>query len=262
MHNHTHGELAHLLLERGAASNSREPWDRTPLSIAVENEALDLARMLLEHGASPHPLDGDTDPPLAVALKRGKEEVLELLLEFGADPSLPHPLHGSHLMHAVDLLPHLGQDSRLIRRLVEAGADLRLRDALGDTLLQKAVEASDQELLAVLLKHGADLNSENDLGSTALRQACSAESVEMVAALCEAGADPNRGSGVLGPPLVSTALNGNVAVLRLLLRHGARIPSADEADGNQEATYTRSILLDLAERGGEVSTLLREAGCS
>ena len=63
-------------------------------------------------------------------------------------------------------------DTRAVRKLLNAGADVDAKDDDGDTALQYAF---DVECVRMLIEAGADIHTENDNGETLLQNACSPE---------------------------------------------------------------------------------------
>ncbi|CAB0033173.1 unnamed protein product [Trichogramma brassicae] len=130
------------------------------------------ARKLLRRGA-----DVDCDSYKYSALQAAAwykhEDVVEVLLEAGADPNRPD-VEGSTPLHSLSWLCLCECESsrrycdkrkpveRIVRMLVEAGADIEARNRHGDTALQASVSRLDVELARVLLKHGASLSSLNE----------------------------------------------------------------------------------------------------
>ncbi len=65
----------------------KDPWGRTPLSLAADDEAAvayDMARALLQYGADPNGRDRDGLTPLHYAATAGNLAVVEMLVDRGA----------------------------------------------------------------------------------------------------------------------------------------------------------------------------------
>ena len=81
--------------------------------------------------------------------------------------------------------------SDLVWDLINAGADVKLKDNNGNTALMQAAASDNLETLKVLLDAGAAINTRNSDGRSALLIAASEGYVNIVRALVLAGADIN-----------------------------------------------------------------------
>ena len=93
----------------------------------------------------------------------------------------------------------------------------------GGELLAQAAGRGDMTRLRKLLDLGILIDSQNYARTTeynALGEAVRTHQAEAVALLLERGADPNR-YGVYGKPLEYAVTSGDVAIVRLLVKHGA-----------------------------------------
>ena len=162
------------LLTNGVAPNEPDRYGDTPLHLASNALSVKGMKVLLEFGADPNARNRAGHTPLLMVLGStlgSTREVdtldcLTLLLASNADPNIGapeyFPLHlacyGSHA-HAV--------------ALIDAGADVRLRDHLGRTPLHQACtgDRDRKEIIRLLLAHGADPNAQDTSGRTPLHYA-------------------------------------------------------------------------------------------
>lgn len=118
--------------------------------------------------------------------------------------------------------------------LLEAGSDINARDPDGRTALMHAVLASDAdaETVAALIERGADPKLQ-DSGQrwTALHFAARDQKTPIVEVLLRAGATTDARDAFGNTPLwrVVMAPKPDLALLRLLLAHGADPDAANEA---------------------------------
>ena len=150
-----------------------------------------------------------------------------------------------------------------VRRLLDAGADVDVRDSDGDTPLHGAAILSRFEVVALLLEAGAEVNARRSDGITPLHYAVSSSGgdPELIALLLEADADVNaRGSafhidfGSAGfTPLHAAVMWSGPEVVALLLQAGADV-NARRSDGITPLHSAEK------RRNPEVVTLLLEAG--
>jgi len=80
---------AATLLESGADPNARAAEGTTPLTLAVQNDAISMLRLLIDKGADVNLVGPDGVSPLKLAVKLDKREVVRLLLSAGASADAP-----------------------------------------------------------------------------------------------------------------------------------------------------------------------------
>lgn len=141
---------------------------------------------IADHTLSPYAADEEGDSTLSLAAALGKDSVVRRLL-------VSHPHAGAEqpaLLHAAWCAAQNGRDSAL-RRLLDAGvpANAVYADA---PLLITAVNSGKLKVAAVLLAAGADVNAADAEGNTPLLHAVVNGNYAMVKLLLEQGADPTR----------------------------------------------------------------------
>ncbi len=120
-------------------------------------------------------------------------------------------------------------DLTSVGQMLGAGANLAVRDALGDTPLMYAALYGSEECVRMLLDHGADPNKSNDSGATALMRA--AGSGDKAGLLLRAGAKVDARSDLSRTALLIAARkDGSTPVLEELLAQGAD-PHAPDSRG-------------------------------
>ena len=74
-------EMAHVLIERGAAVNASDTRGRTPLMYAAgaDHPNVEMVRFLLEKGADPAAKDSRGNTALDFAIQRGLPEMIRAL---------------------------------------------------------------------------------------------------------------------------------------------------------------------------------------
>ncbi len=129
------------------------------------------------------------------------------------------------------------QDVYLARDVLNHGFDINLRNVCGETPLMCAVNSENVDTVAFLLKNHADVNARDDQHSTCLHLAASnSKSGSITELLLRRNPDVEMMDGIGLTPLFLAAFNGNDAVVRRLLRFGAR-PEAKELDGFNALHY-------------------------
>ena len=122
--------------------------------------------------------------PLIVAAVRGNAEMLELLLAAGADPDGPGLLGLGTLAAAV---LSCAADEEIVRRLIDAGADLESGTRAGTTPTMLAFQERRIGIARLLLDAGADAKAVNRFGDGLLNYAIYMQEPVLIAAVLDRG---------------------------------------------------------------------------
>jgi ankyrin repeat protein len=147
-----------------------------------------------------------------------------LLVEAGADVKAKQADGRSVLYQAA----FAGNGNAVLRMLLEKGADANAATANGQTPLMAAAGRGDVEAMRLLLGRGATVDAKSGTGSTALMAAATSREPAAVALLVEAGADVNAATKKNETALANAATAGDEASVRLLLAKGAKVNLADD----------------------------------
>jgi ankyrin repeat protein len=232
-----HFQAVKYLVETGHFINFKSLSGATPLLFAVEADEMDIVKLLLKHKA---------DSSLALT----------------ADSNNHGPLgiyRGDYPLHAAVKLGKI----KIVQALIEAGADINARNAIGATPLLLAVAKDHVEVAKCLLQNGADLylaithlteNSELKKGDNAFIAAIKRGYKKMLAALFK---DPDQSiyAEDIESPLHCAVIEGKIESVQTLIELGADVNLPTKA-GN--------TLLQLAKRKGfnEIAEKLIESGAS
>jgi ankyrin repeat protein len=212
-------EVVKLLLAHGADVNGRETRrGQTALMWAVEQEHADVAWALIEAGADVYARSRSGFTPLLFAAQQGDLESVETLLGAGVDVNETSPRWGSALVAAAS---RGHQELSLI--LLGKGADPNAADGNGISVLHYALLKG----LAAMSSAAEHLATNAHLYRPNMN--------ELVQALLARGANPNAqlsATGIQGgsgarvsmagaSPLLAASTAADVALVRLLLEHGA-----------------------------------------
>ena len=227
------GVVKQLLDCRANVGLTTTKSNKYPLLIACEKNFRDIALMLLKRGADAN-VSKDRQTPLKLASANGDAVLVNELLYYGADTN--------QLQHISDTALH---------------AAVVGRKGVGNEALVKIAQR--------LLKSGAKANVLNHRGETPLYLACKPTgyevNIDIVQALLEHGSDPNICPSEIGsssydhvvPPLSAVASCGKNALVRILIKFGARLDHADSCgrtalhfaimESTKNDTSTAEILL-------------------
>ena len=176
------GDVAAItaLVAGGANVDARDGRGRTPAHVAAFASQDDALRALAEAGGDMNALEGQAYDVVTIAAVADDPELMSLAIDLGNDPGLTtSPNDGTALIAAA----HLGHDE-VVRRLIAAGAPLDHVNNLAWTALIEAVILGDggprhQRVIRALVEAGADRTIPDGQGRTRLQLAELAGHVEI-----------------------------------------------------------------------------------
>ena len=122
-------------------------------------------------------------------------------------------------------------DLTSVRNVVEKGANINARDAVGMTALINTVRMGgdrNKDVALFLIEKGADVNAYDKYGRTPLMHAAQAGSVNIVNALIEKGANLNAQDEYGNTALMHAIRSPRADVVRLLIEKGASLNVPDK----------------------------------
>ncbi|XP_034042115.1 ankyrin repeat domain-containing protein 50 [Thalassophryne amazonica] len=228
-----------------------------PIAVGLNGYG-DVASLLLERGADPGHRDHDGMTPLLLAAYEGHEDIVELLLEAGADVDETAGIDASASVAAA-VTPLLAAAAmgriRTVSRLLFWGAAVDAIDCEGRTALCLAAATGSVEVVRALLDRGLDENHKDDLGWTPLHAAACEGHRAVCAALTEHSSMARVGEmDIEGrTPLILAAQEGHWSTVRLLLDRRSSIDHR-AYDGHSALSFA------LLEGHTEVAELLMRRG--
>ena len=127
----------------------------------------------------------------------------------------------------------------IVRMLLEAGAEVNLRNSWGRTLLCEHFEIvrDDVETVRLLLEHGENPMGRIGRSATPLHIAVSGGTTRVIEQLLKHGADINATTDDGTTPLHSAAWDGDIDIIRFLIEHGAD-PDLRNAKGRKPLSWS------------------------
>lgn len=158
-------KIIDLLIKYGANKN-------TLITLAMANNKIDLAKYIIEKVKDFNELKpGEYDSPLYIAISKEYIDITQNLLTKGANPNYVKSKDFYEYKNLIPLkLTCEKQNFKIVKLLVENGADVNLGDNNGRTALFDAIEAknANKDIIRYLIQNGADIHKEDDKGITPL----------------------------------------------------------------------------------------------
>jgi ankyrin repeat protein len=229
-------EIVRALIEAGVDVTERDENGWTALRRARHSRGSAIIELLQQAGLHD---DGAADDAVLDAARNKDPAAVVDALGKRADPQAKDRSGVTALVIAAR-----NGDAATVDTLLRAGAEVNASTPHAGTPLMAAARNGHVEVIERLLAAGADVRARDRIIQTALYAAVQRRHEGAVRALLAAKADPNDGS------LPAAALSGNVAVVSLLLDHGADL-----------GRYGGHALYEAARAGkDEVVLLLLERG--
>ena len=112
-------------------------------------------------------------------------------------------------------------EQKIMKILLEYGANPNLKDANGQTPLHLAIADDKIEIVKLLLEYLVDYNSKDNSGNIPLTLAIKKNRIEIVELLLQYGVDPNLKDDEGKFPLYLAIMDNNLEMVELLLKYGA-----------------------------------------
>lgn len=249
--------------------------NQTPLMWAAESGRVEVVRMMLQKGVDVNYKNCDwSSSPLELAAFHGHDAIVELLLAAdGIDVDVDD---GRPLQKAIQ-----HGDAKIVKLIVEKGADLNIRETSGEGPLQQAVSfgheavvefflgsmrdfhddltiaqpsasmlmaAGDgnEKIVELLLDNGANLHHRDREGNTALSLAAERGYDGIVKMLRDRGADSNGCEDAFRDARgVDDSVQGHKGRFSRLLARGRRAISAGRRHGKRHTRHTQLAQRDI-----------------
>jgi ankyrin repeat protein len=149
------------------------------------------------------------------------------------------------------------QETELVSRLIEKGADINTQDSKGRTAAMIATYNNDVETAKTLIEAGADVNIQDNIENNPFLYAGAEGYIEILKLTIAAGADPALTNRYGGTALIPASEHGYVDVIEELLTNTdidinhvndlgwtALLEAIILNDGNEKQQQTVKLLID------------------
>lgn len=208
-------EVIEILINAGADVHAKSGFQETVLFRAAEKGNVAIIRTLIRAGLDVNEKSEHGLTPLYNAAGGGHFEAVKTLIDAGADvnanvkmdETIKTPLQAAVESGEMDTVTEKREDgetwhivgdrndwdkTELVKVLIDAGANVDVRDEHGNTLLHEIVfYPFDSECAKILIDAGLDVNAKNNSGKMALHFAARHGHPKQVSMLINAGADVN-----------------------------------------------------------------------
>ncbi|MDH3633685.1 MAG: ankyrin repeat domain-containing protein [Gammaproteobacteria bacterium] len=182
-------KIAQALLQ----NKSNYPGIHRVLLLAIQKKMENLSSVLIKRDKHLDSVDEKKRSALWHSADQGLEKTTALLIASGEIDVNRKDINGHSALAQAVIHGHF----KLVRLLIEHGADPTTRTQEGNTLVMLAVLSQSPEIVEFLLNRGIemgvrdiDLNARDNVGETALMMAAATAQDQVIEVLLHAGADP------------------------------------------------------------------------
>lgn len=234
-------QVANCLLDFKANPNTKstDGRDRTPLTVAISKNQVQLAKRMVELGADVN-TRADITSPLALAVQLDNQELITYLKSHGA----------------LDL-PNKEKDGTIIippaeKVVLKPPYDAKGHDHYGRTLLMNACECGQLDEVTQLVKDRSDINAKDCNGCTPLIIATMNKHEDVANYLIQRGADVDAKNKSNRTALHYAAENDLFSIVKSLKQKGAYMNPASKHVGTPKSIAKSQEMKDLIAKFGGV----------
>ncbi|KAK6518427.1 hypothetical protein TWF506_005582 [Arthrobotrys conoides] len=223
-------EIVELLVKYGADISTSNGAFQNAMHAAASSGHSHMILYLASVGLGVDDCDNDWRQPLQLAVRGSHYEAVKTLIELGALVTAKDNKGWSSLAEAAALV---ADNVKLVKFLLDNGADIESRDLDGTSVLNRAVKVGNTEIVKELVSRGAKTDSQNNVGQNILHECARHGRHEILKFLIDAGAAPkvdtlDRSIGM--SPLYLAVEQGHPEIVSALIKYGADV-NLETAEG-------------------------------
>lgn len=218
-------EAIRAQLALGAPVDALDDLGFSALHYATDSGQLEIVKFLIGSGCEIDKRFESFGYPTALHLAcvRNYRIIAKVLLDAGADVEL-RDSDGATPLHLASQKGNL----EIVRLLFAAGADKFARGVFGQSALHYAAQAGKEEMVKFLLEQGIPLDIRDDYNQPAMIIAAWGQQPNVVKLLLEAGTDPDAKNNLGYTALHCTAEKGFIDAMHVMIDGGVRTSTQNQ----------------------------------
>ncbi|NMB79780.1 MAG: hypothetical protein GYA23_11885, partial [Methanomicrobiales archaeon] len=216
--------IVSLLLKSGADPNESNMFGTTPLMAAASMANYEIVQELLNHRSAIDLRDTEGKTALTYAVISTIEELIDSLIHLRLVSSTVKLTDFLTPAMLARLKPQFEPQKELcVSCLLTSGADIRIKDKKGISILTHAARTGNLAVVKNLVDHNADVHDKSPRGITALYAAAINGHTDIAEYLINQGAEIDVRLNDGETPLMAAVWNGQVDMVELLIKRGANV---------------------------------------
>ena len=224
-------KIAKILVNGGASCNIRNKKHYTPICTAVLSENAEIVKCLAKI-AKLDIVRGQRGDPLHIACYQANLDLVKMLVDAGADVDLRDPLVGTPLQSACSSKTSSKEkrESAIFYLINEAHVDLDIIGGWHGCALNAACAQSSFDIVRMMLEKGVEIDVKNELGMMAVHFAAR-RGEQIFRTIVECGGDAEVSDKLGRTALHWASVGGMLHVINHILSESKRLVDQGDVNG-------------------------------